>query len=263
MKIITIFYIIHVIIIEQERGSILMKNRRVIGLDIFRGWALLLMIIYHFSYDLNYFHIIEINLNSSIFFQLFRYTIISMFLLSMGISFSLVHRKSISWSKLKKRILLLGLASLAVSVATYLLFPNSWVYFGILHFILLSSLLALPFLKHPKVALVSAILIFIGSATKSLTVHSLFNFLQPILHLPPMHTEDLVSIFPWFGVVLIGTVITYYDIYLKIFTQKIFSSNTPLNKLLKFLGQHSLLIYLIHQPILFVAFESYFKLFSK
>ena len=240
-----------------------MKRSRVIGLDVFRGWALLFMIIYHFNYDLSYFHITEINLNNSNFFLPFRYTIISMFLLSVGISLSLVHRKSISWRKLKKRTLLLSLASLAVTVVTYLLFPNSWVYFGILHFILLSSLLALPFLKHPKVALLSALLIFIGSATESLTVHSLFNFLQPILHLPPMYTEDLVPIFPWFGVVLLGTVIAYYRLHEIIFTKKIFSSNTPLNRLLKFIGQHSLLIYLIHQPILFVAFESYFKLFSK
>ena len=240
-----------------------MKNSRIIGLDVFRGWALLLMIIYHFSYDLSYFHIIEINLNSSSFFLPFRYMIISMFLLSVGISLSLVHRKSISWSKLKKRILLLGLASLAVTVATYIVFPNSWIYFGILHFILLSSLLALPFLNYPKVALLSAILIFIGSATECLTIHPLFNFLQPILHLPPIHTQDVIALFPWFGVVLIGTVITYYNLHQKIFTQKIFSTNTQLNKLLKFMGQHSLVIYLIHQPILFFTFESYFKLFSK
>ncbi len=240
-----------------------MKKHRIIGLDIFRGWALLMMIIYHFIYDLSYFHIIEVNLNSSYFFLPFRYTIISMFLLSVGISLSLVHKESISWSRLIKRTLHLGLASLAITTVTYIVFPNSWIYFGILHFILLSSLLALPFLNHPKVALLTAILIFIGSATEYLTTHPLFNFLQPILHFPPVHTEDLVSVFPWFGVILLGVVIAYYELHQKIFTQNIFSTNTPLNKLLKFMGQHSLLIYLIHQPILFFAFESYFKLFSK
>ena len=240
-----------------------MKNCRVLGLDIFRGWALLFMVIYHFIYDLSYFHIIELNLNSSNFFLFFRYTIISMFLLSVGISLSLVHQKSISWKKLKKRVLLLGLASLTVTATTYIVFPNAWIYFGILHFILLSSLLALPFLNYPKIALLVAILIFIGSATENLTVHSIFNFLQPILHLPPIHTQDVIALFPWFGVVLLGTLIAYYNLHIKIFTKKIFTANTPLNKLLKFMGQHSLLIYLIHQPILFVAFESYFKLFSK
>ena len=232
-----------------------MKNHRVIGLDIFRGWALLLMVIYHFNYDLSYFNIIKINLNSSNFFLLFRYTIICMFLLSMGISFSLVHRKSISWRKLRKRILLLSLASLAVTIATYIVFPNSWIYFGILHFILLSSLLALPFLNHPKIALLSAILILIGYATDSLSIHPLFNYLQPILHLPPIHTQDIITLFPWFGVVLLGTVIAYYDLYQKIFIQKIFNNNSLHNRVLKFMGQHSLLIYLIHQPILFFTFD--------
>ena len=241
--------------------GVLMKKSRVIGLDIFRGLALLLMIIYHFNYDLSYFHIIEINLNSSSFFLAFRYTIISMFLLSVGISLSLVHRESISWRRVKKRVLLLSLASIAVSIATYIVFPDSWVYFGILHFILLASILALPFLKYPKVAILFAILIFIGSATGSLTVHPLFNLIQPILHLPPIHTEDLVSIFPWFGVVLLGTAIAYYNLHLKIFNQKIFNNNSLFNRVLKFMGQHSLLIYLIHQPILFFAFENYFRFF--
>ena len=240
-----------------------MRSDRIIGLDIFRGLALLLMIIYHFNFDLSYFHITEINLNKSHFFLLFRYTVISMFLLSMGISLSLVHKKSISWRKLKKRIFLLGLASLTVTTATYIVFPNSWIYFGILHFILLSSLLALPFLNYPKVAFLFAILILIGFNTNYLTVHPIFNFLQPILHLPPIHTQDVIALFPWFGVILLGTVIAYYELHRIIFTKKIFNTNSKLNKILKFMGQNSLLIYLIHQPILFFAFESYFKFFSK
>ena len=240
-----------------------MRSDRIVGLDIFRGLALLLMIIYHFNFDLSYFHITEINLNKSQFFLLFRYTVISMFLLSMGISLSLVHKKSISWRKLKKRIFLLGLASLTVTTATYIIFPNSWIYFGILHFILLSSLLALPFLNYPKVAFLFAILILIGFNTNYLTVHPIFNFIQPILNLPPIHTQDVIAIFPWFGVVLLGTVIAYYELHKIIFTKKIFNTNSKLNKILKFMGQNSLLIYLIHQPILFFAFESYFKFFSK
>ncbi len=238
-----------------------MQKNRVIGVDIFRGWALLFMTIYHFNYDLSYFHIININLNNSKFFLLFRYIIISMFLLSMGISLSLVHKKSISWKRLNKRIFLLTISSITVTIVTYIIFPNSWIYFGILHFILLSSILALPFLNYPKIALLFAILIFIGSATGNLTVHPIFNLLQPILHLPPIHSEDLVPIFPWFGVVLLGIVIAYYDLHLKIFNQKIFNNNSKLNRVLKFMGQHSLIIYLIHQPILFFIFESYFKIF--
>jgi len=240
-----------------------MKNSRIIGLDIFRGLALLLMIIYHFNYDLSYFHITKIDLNSSQFFLIFRYTIISMFLISMGISLSLVHKKTILWKKLKKRILLLSLASLAVTIATYIVFPNSWIYFGILHFILLSSLITLPFLNYPKIALLFAILILVGSETNILTVHPLFNFLQPILHLPRIHTQDVIALFPWFGVVLLGTVIAYYELHKIIFTKKIFNTNSKLNRVLKLMGQHSLLIYLIHQPIFFFAFESYFKFFSK
>ena len=240
-----------------------MSTQRIDGLDIFRGWAILFMVIYHFSFDLNHFQLISVDMNHSLGFLFSRYTIMSMFLLGVGMSLALAHRNGIKWKAVRKRLFLLGIAATLVTVATYIEFPYSWVYFGILHFILLASLLALVFLPYPKVALVTAVIILIGTATTLLHMHGVFAFLQPILNLPPYYSEDLVPLTPWFAVVLLGTVVVHYDLHKKIFTNKIFSSNFSGNKVLKFMGKNSLIIYLVHQPILFLVFDLFFSFSSK
>ncbi len=237
------------------------KSKRVEGLDIFRGWAIFLMVLYHFTFDLNHFGFIHVNMNSSSLFLISRYTIMSMFLLSVGISLALVHKDKLNYKSIKKRLLLLGGASILVSIGTYIEFPYTWVYFGILHFILVASLLALPFLRYPKVALTLAIAILVGSALNLLNMHPLFHLLQPILHLP-QYTEDLVPLVPWFSVVLLGSVMVHYNLHIKVFQHKIFSQDFFLNRIFKRMGKHSLLIYLIHQPILFLLFELYFMLIN-
>ena len=239
-----------------------MQKERLIGLDIFRGFALLTMMMYHFSYDLNYFRFISVDLNHTTGFLLARYTIMSIFLLSVGMSLTLVHQKSIRWLSIKKRLLQLGTASLAVSIATYLVFPNAWVYFGVLHFILFASFIVLPLLHFPKTTFFLAIFILLASATKVIDMHGLFALLQTSLHLPS-HSEDLVPFVPWIAAVLLGMNLVQYNYHTKIFSAKIFTTNSILNQVLKKMGQNSLLIYLIHQPIFFAAFELYFIVFSK
>ncbi len=239
-----------------------MKKNRIIGLDIFRGVALLLMMMYHFTYDLNYFGFIHQDMNYNSTFLLIRYTIITIFLLSVGMSLMLVHQNGIRWHSIRKRIIQLGVASLVVSLATYFIFPTSWIYFGILHFILVASLMILPLLHFPKTVTLIAILILVGSATKIIGMEWLFNLLQAPLHLPP-YTEDLVPLVPWVAVVLLGINLVQYNLHHQIFSTKIFTLNTLLHRTLKRMGQHSLAIYLIHQGVFFGAFELYFMLFSK
>jgi len=239
-----------------------MKSKRINGLDIFRGMAIFAMILYHFTYDLNYFRIISVDMNHTSSFLIVRYTIMSMFLLSVGMSLALIHKSMIRWSSVRKRILQLGFASLAVTIGTAMVFPNSWVYFGILHFVLFASLISLPLLRFPKTTLLLALLILLGSATKLLHMHGVYALLQTPLTLPP-YSEDLVPLFPWLAVVFIGIFIGKQGYHQKTFEHKIFNNNSAIHKVLKKMGQNSLIIYLIHQPILFLGFEIYIRFFSK
>lgn len=231
-----------------------MKVQRIAGLDIFRGWAILLMVMYHFVYDLKYFAYISSNLDKESFWVYSRYVIVFMFLVSMGMGLKLTHRLGIEWYKVKKRTLILGASSLLVSVATYIQFPHTWVYFGVLHFILLASWLGLLFLPYPRFSLATAIFILLGSYFGWLHTDHLFTFFQPIFHLPVHYTQDIVRFFPWFAVVLLGIVIVSYQLHIKLFSKPFFSTRFSVNRVLAFLGRHALIIYLIHQPILFALF---------
>ncbi|CAA6810225.1 MAG: Unknown protein [uncultured Sulfurovum sp.] len=242
-----------------------MKNyaKRISGLDIFRGVAILLMVTYHFIYDLNHFNLITIEINQNPLLLIFRYIIMSMFILGVGMSLVLVHQHAVNWKSLRKRLIQLGLAAIAVSISTYIVFPDSWVYFGILHFILLSSFLVLPLIKLPKITLFLAVVIFIGSSTHYFHLHDLFALLKEPLCLPSPSSQDLVPLFPWLTPLLTGMLIVQYKLHEKIFNHKIFNINFSINKILKKMGQNSLIIYLIHQPILFLSFDLYFRFFSK
>ncbi len=227
-----------------------MHKKRVVGLDIFRGWAIFLMLIFHFSYDLSYYKVVHIDFLHDPFWECFRYIIVSIFLLSVGMSLVLVHTPHIRWNSVYKRVLILGAASIAVSLATYYEFPRAWVYFGILHLIFVSSLLALPFLRFPYFSLFTAITVFVISYYNIIDQHYLFMALRAPLHLP-RYTVDLARFLPWFGAVLLGIFIASKPIFNKIFHTVIFDQKYPINKAFAFAGRHALVIYLLHLPILF------------
>jgi len=227
-----------------------MRQNRLLGLDIFRGWAILLMVLFHLAYDLNYFQFIEINLKKDFFWEYARYVIVNMFLFSVGISLALVHTPKIRWKSMYKRTLMLGLASVLVSIATYIQFPHRWVYFGILHFILFASWIGLIFIPFPRLSFLLGFFILLGSYFGFLHTQYLFDMLQFPLHLPK-YTEDLVVFFPWFGVVLFGIGFVGFAWQDKVFTLPLFNSTNRFNLLLAFSGRHALIIYLLHQPLLF------------
>ena len=217
-------------------------------LDVTRGFAIVLMVVYHFSFDLDNFNYIQIDMDHSLFWLSFRAVIVILFLTTMGMSLALTHAKGICWPCMKKRTLFLGGAAILVSVGSYLQFPESWIYFGILHFILFASWLGLLFVGKPWLSLVTAVVVLAGYLTGWLHTRALFDLVQEPLHLPVRYTEDMVNMFPWFAPVLVGIFIVAKGWHLLPHLNASFISTK-----LSFMGRHSLIIYLIHQPLLFGA----------
>ena len=222
-------------------------KQRVFEVDFFRGIAIILMVIFHFCFDLNYFGYIDFDIYSGLNWKIFRIVIVSLFLLLVGISLCLAYRKTLNIDKLKKRLFILGISSVAISAVTYFIFPHSWIYFGIIHFIFFATIVGIPFIRFPKISLVVGILIITLYFLGVFHFKWLYNYLQPLFHLP-LRTQDIVRFSPWFGVVLIGIFLYYYLL------PKINISQNMITKKIAFLGRHSLLIYLIHQPIMFGFF---------
>ena len=213
-----------------------------------RGTAIVLMVVFHLCFNLNHFGFIDINIYHGLFWHYFRFVIVTLFLLCVGISLHLANAQGIDVKKNARRFALLGAASLAITVSTYITFPKSWIYFGILHFIAVASVLGLLFVKFPRVSLLTGIAIIAGWNLGVLHMHWLFDIVNTIVTLP-QPTEDLAPLTPWFGVVLLGIFAGH---------QGVFRFPLPSGRLVSaiaYLGKHALVIYLAHQPVLFgIAF---------
>lgn len=221
-------------------------NSRLLWVDALRGFAIVLMIIFHFCYDLRYFGWVDWNIPNGSSWWPFRYVIISLFTFTVGLSLSLAHQRQFRKKTFIKRLAQVVLGAVCVTVMSLFLFPKAWIYFGMLHFIAVASLIAVMFSKIPKVALGLGCIVLVGFWLSLLKSDWPFELFDQLL---PAYTEDFVPLFPWLGVMLIGLgfggllPVRKYDIPKNRITQS-----------LAFMGGHGLIIYLIHQPLLFGGF---------
>ncbi|MFC3121587.1 heparan-alpha-glucosaminide N-acetyltransferase [Agaribacter flavus] len=225
---------------------------RIVTIDLARSLAILLMVVFHFCYDLKMFGYVSWDVPDGGVWQQFRWLIVSLFFLCLGVSLSLAYSEQIHWRKFIVRTSQIAAGALVISVGSYYFIRENWIFFGVLHFLALSSVLALPFVRYPRVsALLGTLVIAVGAFQLVPTrwpFHLLFDNL-------PSYTNDYVAFFPWFGMVLLGVCLGYSQ-WLK---------NDPLgfiknNKNAKYFvwpGQHSLMIYLLHQPVLVVLILLY------
>jgi uncharacterized membrane protein len=233
------------------------KSNRFWEIDTFRGIAIIMMIIYHIIFDLFYFEIYDKNL-SSLPLRFFLYSIGIMFLVIVGISLHISYskaRQNLTEKQLKIKFIrrgsmIFGLGIL-ITIATWVYPHEGFILFGILHCIGLSIILAYPFLKmYVKNLILGVIFIIAGIFLMQFTFG--FNYLLFLGFVPDnFYTLDFFPLLPWFGMVLIGI---FIGKYLYKDDKRRFSlsdlSNKSLIKGLSFLGRHSLLIYLVHQPII-------------
>lgn len=225
--------------------------KRLVGIDALRGLAIVLMIIYHFCYDLTYFQLAKFDFYRDPFWLNFRDFIVGSFVFIVGVSFSLATQEKINWPSYKKRLLVITGCALAISLLTYFMFPGRTIFFGILHFIALASVLALLFRKFFWINLFTGIGILIVSNTIRLPVFNNDWLVWIGFYTQKPATEDFVPIFPWFGIVLIGMFVGKYLLRKPVLVNV--ASKFPKEKQFNWLllaGRNSLLIYMIHQPIL-------------
>jgi len=235
-------------------------KKRFWEIDVLRGLAILMMISFHFIFDLNYFGTVQLDISSG-FLWFFARSTASIFLFLVGVSLSLSHSRTILTSayqieggmffKYLKRGLKIFLLGLLITLATWLFIPQEFIVFGVLHFIGIAIILEYPFLNQKYLnLLLGFIFIITGILIAQLTFSTpwlLWLGLQPNGFI----TVDYFPLLPWLGVVSLGlfTGGIFYKNYQRRFTLPDLSSNV-LMKLLSFLGRHSLIIYLIHQPVL-------------
>ncbi len=206
------------------------------------------MAIYHFSWDLAFHGYLDADVGGDLGWRLFARSIAASFLFLVGVSLVLAARRGLDRARFLRRLALVAAAAVAITVVTIFVFPQSYIFFGILHCIAVASVLALPFLRLPVVLVAATAAAFIAAP---------FFIAVPIFDHPALlwvglgtyfpQSNDYVPLFPWFGAVLAGVAAA------RLALAYAPAAPEPPRAARAFVwaGRHSLAIYLIHQPLLF------------
>lgn len=233
---------------------------RYVELDVLRGLAIISMIIFHFTFDLGYFGFIASNTIYHPNWVLFQKFIAGCFIFIAGISFHLCHGSGIRWPSVKKRILLLGGAALGISITTIFALGDFWVKFGILHCILVCSIMCLVFV-HRSLGVILGITMALGAMVFLVPtpIDLPFGFQWLIETQVRHYSVDYCPVMPWIFVFSCGILLPKVSLKrhwrFSNFFKPIFKMR--LIRRLAYIGQKSLMIYLIHQPVLFSGFYIY------
>lgn len=250
------------------------KKSRIEIIDGIRGIAIIAMVFYHALYDIQF--IFGINLS---FFGLDIFNVLEpiepifagIFILLSGVSSRLSH------SNLKRGLQLAVIATL-LTIGTIIFSnisgDNESIYFGILHF-LAAAILIFALLKPwldkipayvslPLFTVIFAITFYIvesimASGTYFIGIPGHFGFTLPSsisnnpylfaigIPSPTFFSADYFPIIPWIFLFLIGTVLGVY-VKQRQLPEKFYTAKMPF---FAFAGKNTLLIYIIHQPIVY------------
>lgn len=231
------------------------EGSRLFEIDGARGVAILMMVVYHTVFDLGFLGIAPVDALSGP-WRYFAYATASLFLLIVGISLVVSRARAargaggvLPAGKFLRRGAGIFALGLLVTLATWLYLPQNFVVFGILHLIGISILLSPLFFRFDRWNLIiGAVFVLSGWAIAGTTGPA---FLLPLGIMPPgFASVDYTPIFPWLGVVLIGLGL---GSVLYAGGKRQFRIPPVPDRLvapLSFLGRHSLVIYLIHQPVI-------------
>jgi uncharacterized membrane protein len=221
-------------------------------IDLLRGIALAAMAAYHLLWDLTFYGVIDIGIGYDPVWTSIQRGILTAFLLLVGTGLWLAHGNGIRWTSFWRRWVMIVAGALLVTLGTRLLLPDYIAYFGVLHAIALFSLLALPLIRAPlPVVLVVAFFFLVPPAIlSSPTFNERWLSWLGFFSATPS-TTDLVPVFPWFGVVLLGIVAV------RIASERgamaaaaRIKVRDPIGMALRVIGRWSLAFYLLHQPLL-------------
>lgn len=233
------------------------RPQRFIELDILRGLAILFMIILHIFWDLDYFGILPLNK------ELYSLNIIVpvMFFLLVGICQAVSNNrhqyqpKEMYLRTIKRGLWIFNLGML-LTLLTAVFLPDRPILFGVLHCIGCCMILSTVLLRFKSTNLILATLVIVSGLALGLfftTEDPNMVELATGIHEPDVasHTIDYFPILPWFGICLLGITLgnVLYKDNIRRYTLPDLARYAP-TKILSWLGQHSLAIYLIHQPVI-------------
>ncbi|WP_349434021.1 DUF1624 domain-containing protein [Pararhizobium sp. A13] len=228
------------------------KGGRIWAIDALRGVALIAMATYHFSWDLEFFGYIEPGTVGTGAFKIYARLIAGSFLFLAGVSLVLGHYPFIRVRSFTIRFAKIAAAALAITGVTWFVFPDSFIFFGILHSIAAASAIGLIFLRLPVVLTLAA-------AAAALATPLILR--SPVFDTPALlwvglaetlpRSNDYVPLLPWLAPFLAGIAAARIASRFGWFDKLRTDGSARWKTVLTTAGRHSLIIYLLHQPLLF------------
>jgi uncharacterized membrane protein len=238
-------------------------------LDALRGVAIVWMAAFHFAFDLNHFRFIRENFYTDPFWTTQRTLIVTLFLFCAGVGQAVAVAQGQDWARFWRRWAQVAGCAVLVSIGSALMFPRSWISFGVLHgvavMLVVSRLAALalsvpggragtgPAERPPRSAAAAVAIALVAVAALALpqfAAHPFFdaratNWVGLVTRKPV--TEDFVPVLPWLGVMLAGllagtALLRWRRPWL---AGRLPSALQPLAAL----GRWSLSFYMLHQPV--------------
>ena len=208
------------------------------------------MVVFHVNWDLHSFGFTRSDPGLSLPWWLFGRMIAACFLALSGLGLVLAQRSRADWHHAVRRIGSIAGSACAVSAATWLVAPEQTVWFGILHCIAMCNALALPVLRTriwvAPILAVSAIALpwILGGALPNWMWWTGLAAQVP-------DTLDYQPLFPSLGFVLLG--VSFGENGGMERLRQVRIGRDALTRLVCAVGRRSLLVYLLHQPLLFAV----------
>ena len=230
-------------------------TRRIPEIDLFRGTAVLMMILFHTIFDLYYFGLAGIDIHSG-FWGGFGYITGFFFVFIAGISAWISRMRAESkldergiWIKFLKRGLFIFSIGLGITVVTWFFAPKSAIIFGTLHLIGLSIILAPLFFRFSvKNIYIGAAIILAGLLIQGINGDPALTIIG--IHAQDFSTLDYKPLIPWFGYFLAGLAFSAFMYPNGKERSRLKSVKIPAPEFIQLIGRHSLIIYLVHQPVI-------------
>ncbi len=224
-------------------------------IDVFRGIAVILMVIFNYIFALRYLNIYSFD-GGFLFWWLFPRLIAGTFIfiagMSVWISYSALKDKKPAYKRYISRGLKIFSLGILITAITFSFIPSSFVAFGILHFIGLAVIISPLFLRPSRKYLLIAAFasLAIGIYLQNFPVS--FPWLLWLGFVPENFSSiDYFPFFPWFGIFLLGL---YSSGFLYNKSRRLFKApkEPASSKFVSLLGRNSLTIYMLHQPLLII-----------
>lgn len=232
------------------------------AIDALRGTAVVWMTVFHFCFDLNHFGWLQADFYRDLFWTTQRTAIVSLFLFTAGLSQAVALHQAQAWPRFWRRWAQVAGCALLVSAGSYLMFPRSFIWFGVLHGLAVMLILArltapLGRWLWPMGALAIAAPSIAAHAHSALGYggfpwvfdEKALAWLGWVSRKPI--TEDYVPVFPWLGVVWWG--LAAGQGLLARDARWLRASLPRAARPLTVLGRWSLSWYMLHQPVLIGA----------